>query len=207
MVNRSEIKNGQIVLAINWKKQSLITTIVSKNHTKGNLVNYSDEAGPEIVLADTLDNSFKGSFLFNLSSDVIALIDHEGKIFSINNFTSAIQSTLRYEFIKRAGLGIYYIDISNFILPDSVKETLNNVEKGALIYKNDKGIAILNGSSAFKAGLKEGDIITSIDNREINEDNDLVEILLDYVAGDEIDIVYIRNGREKEVKIKLGEIK
>jgi len=68
-----------------------------------------------------------------------------------------------------------------------------------LIYKNLDGIGVIKGSPAALAGLKERDIITHIDNIEINKDNDLKQVLQNYLAGDKIIIRYIRNKKNNEI--------
>ena len=55
--------------------------------------------------------------------------------------------------------------------------------------------------------LKEGDIIVSLDNIELNEDNDLADIVQNYSAGETISLIVSRQGQEKEVKATLTELK
>ena len=70
----------------------------------------------------------------------------------------------------------------------------------------DKGIyisSVENDSPSAKAGLKEGDIITKIDDKGISSSAYLRYLLYEHNIGDEITITYYRNNKENTVKIKL----
>lgn len=81
-----------------------------------------------------------------------------------------------------------------------------NLDKGALIYPRGK-VAVLENSPAQKAGLQEGDIITWINNRELDKQNDLADVIATYKSGDKITVSYWRDGQEKQVDLILGEFK
>jgi len=61
------------------------------------------------------------------------------------------------------------------------------------------------GSPADEAGLREGDIITAIDGREVDRDHPLDELIRRYEPGDRVEITYWRGDREREVTVRLGE--
>lgn len=52
-------------------------------------------------------------------------------------------------------------------------------------------------SAAEKAGLKEGDIITKINNKSITKSNSLYKAIGSYKPNDKIDITFLRNGVEQ----------
>jgi C-terminal processing protease CtpA/Prc len=54
-------------------------------------------------------------------------------------------------------------------------------------------------SPAEKAGLKAGDVITSIGDRKIEDSEDLVRTINYYNPNEEIEVVFHRKGQEKEV--------
>src|SRR3989339_349227 len=159
-------------------------------------------ANGQQVLADKPDAEFMGSFLFDFSGNLVALINEEGKIKPIYHFTGVINYLLKNKDLKYAGLGINYVDLS--ALTDGGGK--DNV-KGALIYKTDKEPAVLPASPAALAGLRPGDIITSVDGMELGSGNDLASVIAEHMAGDEIAIEFLRGGEKKSVKVKLGELK
>jgi serine protease Do len=59
-------------------------------------------------------------------------------------------------------------------------------------------------SAAEAAGLKEGDVITKVNDTEINKPEDLSEIIRKQKPGDEVTINYLRDGKKKSAKAKLG---
>jgi len=60
------------------------------------------------------------------------------------------------------------------------------------------------GSPAAKAGLQAGDVITSIDGRDVNEPGALVEIVRAHKAGDSLSVAYYRMGKRGETTVRLG---
>jgi serine protease Do len=80
-------------------------------------------------------------------------------------------------------------------------------------YKNDTKpngamiTDITNGSAADKAGLKENDIITKIDDAKIASPSDLVETISTKKPKDAVTITYKRDGKEATTKATLGEKK
>jgi putative serine protease PepD len=61
------------------------------------------------------------------------------------------------------------------------------------------------GSAAAKAGLQQGDVITSVNGKAVNDSDDLVGIIQSASVGDKMTIVFTRNGAEKTVTATLSE--
>lgn len=59
-------------------------------------------------------------------------------------------------------------------------------------------------SPAEKAGLKAGDILTTIDGRSVKGELDLMKRLRGASAGQEVELKVLREGKEQSVKVKLG---
>jgi len=196
----SEIKNGQLVIALNWEGYNLLSSIIFRQENS-EILKFSDIMTDELVLANNLNEDFSSSIIFNLAGQVVGLVDRQEKIIPISYLQSAIRSLFKNKDIKRPSLGVNYLDLS------SLAAVKNNLPKGALIYKNINGLDVIKDSPADRAGLKAGDIITFIDNIEIDKDNSLNYIIQNYLAGDKINIVYQRNGEIKEVEVILGEVK
>lgn len=60
------------------------------------------------------------------------------------------------------------------------------------------------GSPAEKAGLKGGDIIVEFGGKKVNSIYDYMYAMSEFSAGDEVDIVVIRNGSRETHKVKLA---
>ena len=161
-----DIYNGRSVIAVNSEEWALLSTIAGQTYDGGELVRSSDLLKHKLILGEKLNKEFFGSFLFNVGGDLTGFIDEKGNIYAITNFFKPISSLLKNQTIQRVSLGVNYIDLSDLAV---IGDKQNS--RGALIYKNKKGIAVEAGSPAEKAGLKSGDIIVSIDNIELDKDN------------------------------------
>lgn len=83
----------------------------------------------------------------------------------------------------------------------------DNAFLGVLSAKTDKGVVInnvLDSSSAKRAGLEKGDIITKVNDKEITSPEDLRTAIQSYKPGDNVTINYLRDGKKKSVKVGLG---
>jgi hypothetical protein len=204
-VGLNEINNGQSVVAVNWEGQGMLLSIYDKVGKNNGLVSFSDEIDTRILLSNFEKELYSGGFIFNLTGDVVGLVDNQDSIYSISNITPVTNSILEYQAIRRARLGIYYVSLSEIVSPQSVNNDNGRLDKGALIYNNNKKAAIEEDSPAAIAGLKAGDIITAIDNHEINQNNELNNIIHEnYIAGDEISLVFIRDNQELDIRLVLG---
>jgi serine protease Do len=76
-----------------------------------------------------------------------------------------------------------------------------DVKKGVIIN------SIESNSSADKAGLKTEDVIITVKDRPVSNTNQMIEILedMDLKVGDEIEIVVLRDKKQKKLTMKLTE--
>src|SRR5690606_36535590 len=97
-------------------------------------------------------------------------------------------------------LGVRYVSLT-----DDLAYYYNlDTKRGAYIAPSQNGqSSIISGSPADKAGLKEKDIITSINGTNIDEKNSLVSVLGKFSVGDTVELKIIRDGKEQTVKLKL----
>lgn len=64
--------------------------------------------------------------------------------------------------------------------------------------------AIYEGSAASEAGLKEGDIITAVDDTAITSSTDLVAACRSRQVGDTVTVTFVRDGKEQKADVTLG---
>jgi len=204
-VVKDNIKNGQLVLAINWYNDSWLSSIISQRSKDSKLVKNSDVFSGAITLASQPAEEFKGAILFDLAGDVVGLIDSQGVIKSIREFEGAVISLLKYKEIKRPSLGINYLDFSSLV--DVNGPSNDSLNSGIVIYRGSDGVAVVKGSPASLAGLKEGDIITAIAGIKLDKNNSLFDLIQQHIAGEKVSIEYWRAAEKKQLEVTLGELK
>ena len=74
-------------------------------------------------------------------------------------------------------------------------------KKGALIS------SVREGDPASKYGIEVGDIIIEFDGKEIKEYKDLPRVVSNTVPGEKVSVKILRNGKEKTLKVVVGEMK
>jgi serine protease Do len=62
-------------------------------------------------------------------------------------------------------------------------------------------------SAAEKAGLKNGDVITKINDKKVEDPESLSEVVTSFKPKEEVTVYYKRDGKESSVKTTLGERK
>jgi serine protease Do len=65
--------------------------------------------------------------------------------------------------------------------------------------------AVTKESAAEKAGLKEGDVITKINDKKVEGPESLSEVVTSFKPKDEVTVYYKRDGKESSSKAVLGE--
>jgi len=137
-----------------------------------------------------------------INTALVMTAQNIGFAIPINYAKKDLEEVRRYGRIKRPFLGIKYI-----ILNKEIAKYHKLVrDYGALIVREVLGErAVIKGSTAEKAGLKEYDIILEINGEKINEKNPLANLLQKYKIGEEISLKILREGKEKNLKLKLEE--
>ncbi|WP_215224393.1 Do family serine endopeptidase [Echinicola shivajiensis] len=149
-----------------------------------------------------------GGALVNLSGELIGIntaIASQTGVFSGYAFAvpssivkKVMDDLLEYGAVQRGLLGVSIQDVS-----PEFEEYLGKdlgVSQGVYV------AGVNEGSGGEEAGLKEGDIIIGIDGSETNTVSKLQEMVARKRPGDEVDVKFIRDGKEKEVTATLKNI-
>jgi serine protease Do len=86
----------------------------------------------------------------------------------------------------------------------------NTAMLGVVTENEDGGLKITDvteKSAADKAGLKEDDIITKVDDKKVDDPDDLTKIIRSHKPGDKVTITYLRDKKEQKITAELGKWK
>jgi serine protease Do len=86
------------------------------------------------------------------------------------------------------------------------KEDENHAMLGVVTEKEEEGARISEVSKespAEKAGLKEDDIITKIDETKIEDPDDLTKAIRQHKAGDKVTVTFLRDKKEQKISTEL----
>jgi serine protease Do len=142
--------------------------------------------------------------VIGINTAMVAGAQNIGFSIPINYAKKDLKEVKKYGKIMIPFLGIKYVLLSKEL---SQKNKLP-VSRGALIVREVLGEpAVIKGSAAAKAGLKEFDIILEANGKKITLKNPLSNILQNCKIGEEIKLKILRNKKEILLKVKLKEKK
>ena len=142
--------------------------------------------------------------VIGVNTAVVAMAQNIGFAIPINCAKKDLEEVKKYGKIRRPFLGVKYVLLNK----QMAKKNKLPVDQGALIIRETLGEkAVLKGSAAEKAGLKEFDIILELNDEKITDKNPLSHILDKCKIGDEITLKILRNKKEMSLKTKLKEKK
>jgi len=104
--------------------------------------------------------------------------------------------------ITRPWIGILYRDLDAQV----AKDNNLSVNRGAWIHKVQGSTtpAIVAGSPAETAGLKDGDIVTGLDGQAIDSTHPLDLLLLGKQPGDTVTLTVLRGASTTQIDLTLG---
>lgn len=223
MGSSSSLELGQTVIAIG-NALGLFRNTVSTGVVSG--LSREIRARSDITLESTrLRGLIQTDAAINPGNSGGPLVDIEGKAIGINaamvfgaenigfalpinNAKKDLEELKKYGRIRQPFLGIRYVLI-NKALRDKFRLP---VEHGALVIsepETKRGVkeAVVPGSPAYRAGIREADIILKIGKKAINQQFSVSDILQECKIGQTLPVKILRKGREKILKIILGEKK
>ena len=122
----------------------------------------------------------------------------------INNGKIILNDLKKYGRIRLPFLGVRYLQIDKNLQ----RELKLKTDFGALITTED-GIlskkAVMEKSPAEKAGLKQNDIILEINNKQINQDNTLSDVLQELKISQTIALKILRDNEKKSIQLQIEE--
>lgn len=195
----SKVRKGDLAIAIGspFGKQlahtttvGIVTGVDQEFEIDGKTLN--------VVQTDAaLNPGNSGGALINENGEVIGInsagirdgkVEGMGFAISINKAKEVIDTIFEKGTVEKASMGI---ESATFIDEEGAK--LYRVPGGLFIYK------LTSGGAAEKAGLRVGDVITSVNGIALTDENSLDDILAVLSGGDTVDVEIIRNRDARNV--------
>ncbi|HEY4652601.1 MAG TPA: Do family serine endopeptidase [Pontibacter sp.] len=213
--NSDDLQVGEWVLAVGNPMNLTSTVTAGIVSAKGRNINIlSTNQRSNGQAADMTIESFiqtdaavnpgnSGGALVNLNGDLVGIntaIASQTGSFAGYSFavpsaivSKVVDDLLKYGEVQRALLGANIQEIDAALAKEKDLKTLN----GVYIAR------VTENSGAQDAGLKEGDVITSVNGVAINKSSQLLEQIARYRPGDKVKIQYQRDGKEKTASVTL----
>lgn len=207
-----KVEIGEWVLAVgnpfSYLRSTVTAGIVSAKGRDLDIIKSKDDSQDR-----TIEEFIQTDAVVNPGNSGGALVNADGQLIGINTaiasptgsyagYSFAIPSNVVKRIVKdiqengdiervNLGLGGYDVD-------DKIAEEFDlNVTDGFYIGE------VKRGSSAQLAGLLPGDVLTKMDGRKVKEYEDIKDIMKYTKAGDDVECVVNRNGKERTFMIKL----
>lgn len=212
----STVRVGDRVIAIGnalGQFQNTVTTGIISGY--GRDVTAGDQSG--LQTSENLTDLFQtdaainegnsGGPLVNINGEVIGIntavasgAQNIGFAQPVNDLKALISSVLDNGQLQQPYLGVRYVSLTN----DLAQQFNPKVSRGAYIVSSDTQPAVVPGSPAERAGLKEKDVITKVNNIAINQSTSLTSALSKFKVGDTVSLTVVRNGKTITIKATLG---
>lgn len=192
-------------------EQSVATGIVSAT-SRSQIMDSSDYG--TTGNATIYPNMIQTDAAINPGNSGGALVDADGKLIGINTLITSYSGS--YSGVGFAIPVNYAINLAQQIIdgktPTHSQMGVNLVTVNAQMAKRygfsvDQGAyvsSVVSGSGAEKAGIEEGDIITSFDGQAVASASDLMLGVRSKNPGDTVSVTFVRGKETKEVQVTLG---
>jgi serine protease Do len=197
----SKLRPGDWVMAIGNPFGLEHTVTVGVVSAKGRLIG----GGPFARFIQTdasINPGNSGGPLFNIDGEVVGIntmiyAGGQGIGFSI---PIDLAKQLIPQLVEKGSVSHGWLGVAiQRITPDLAKSFKLEKEEGALVTE------VYSGSPAARAGLMRGDVITEFNDEKVEDPYDLSLYVGNTEPGKEAKIEVLRNGEEKEFKIKIGQ--
>ncbi|MGC4022499.1 MAG: Do family serine endopeptidase [Cyclobacteriaceae bacterium] len=217
-VNSDNSKVGEWVLAVGnpFNLNSTVTAgIISAKGRNINIINSNNPSRVTQQGSTAIESFIQTDAAINPGNSGGALVNLEGGLLGINtaiasntgsyagygfavpsNIVSKIvEDILAYGTVQRGWLGISVVSVNS----DLAKANELDVNEGAFV----AGFADEGKSAAKEAGIKEGDVVTKMDETEIKSSTALIEYVGRKRPGDKINVTVDRKGKTLTIPVTL----
>jgi serine protease Do len=148
-----------------------------------------------------------GGPLVNINGEVIGLntavasnAQNIGFSIPVNDIKGLIASVLSNGTVQQPYLGVRYVSLT----ADLAYQYNLKVNQGAYVVPSSDNSSVIAGSPADKAGIKEKDIITKLNNTNVDSQHSLTSLLSQHQVGDTVNLTVVRGDKTLQLKATLA---
>lgn len=212
--NSGKLKVGEPAIAIGNPlglefSQSVTTGVISATDRS---IQVNRNTSIHVLQTDAAINpGNSGGPLVNIAGQVIGInslkiaqqgIEGLGFAIPSNDAKPVIEDLIKNGRVIRPYMGIVPIDLEAVPMNDRIRvlRLPEDVTKGVLVYSIERE------GPAFSGGLRQNDVIVSLDGETIEKPSELQRYLFKQKRiGDEMSVTFYRNGEKQTIKMTLGE--
>jgi Do/DeqQ family serine protease len=205
--NSDNVRVGDVVLAVGNPLGIGETVTMGIISAKGRSTAAGDGNYEDFLQTDApINHGNSGGALVNTKGELIGinsqiLSNSDGNIgigFAIPvNMAKSVMDQLRTSGkVTRAQLGVTIQNVSS-----DMAKCLGLKQAGGVIVS-----AVSTGSAADRAGVKQGDVITALDGKPVENTNALRNHIAQSRPGTTADLTILRDGSERHISVKLDEL-
>ena len=212
----SQLRLGQPVIAIGNALAEFRNTVsvgvisgLARSITAGDTSGRVEQLASVIQTDAAINPGNSGGPLIDLNGRVIGVnvavaqgSENIGFALPANEIKNVVESIRSHGRVIRPYLGVRFLPVTKELQETNALP----VDYGVWVQKGEEGeVAVLSGSPADKAGIKENDIILEIDGQKLHEGNTLPFFVNTKQVGDQVKLKIHRDGKEREVLVTLEE--
>lgn len=208
------LQAGQTVIAVGSPLGSEYASTVTQGIVSAPARTIETSSGHQQTVVQTdaaINPGNSGGALVNSAGQVIGInsmklaqssdgTSVEGMGFAIpsNEVVTIVNELVKKGKITRPQLGVRVVALNG--IPEAYRSRLkikSNLKNGIYVASINKN------SSASRAGMKSGDVITAVDGKKVDDVASLHSILYSHKVGNTVNVTVNRNGRNVSLKVKL----
>ena len=213
----SKVQVGDSAVAIGNALGQFQNTITSgiisgygRSVTAGDSQGSSSENLDDLFQTDAaINEGNSGGPLTNLNGQVIGVnvaiagnAQNIGFAIPINDVKGLIDQVVKTGKFSRPYLGVRFLPLTADVAQQYDLSTDNGAYIAPAADASDP--SVIAGGPAENAGLKEGDIITKVGGKAVDQNHSLTSLLDQHQPGDKVTLTIVRDGKTQDVSVTLG---
>lgn len=213
--NSDDVKIGQWVLAIGYPLNLETTVTAGIISAKARTLGLNKDKNGDSRAG--VESFIQTDAAVNMGNSGGALINTDGKLIGVNSAIASptgyysgysyaipvnivkkvVDDLIKFGSVQRGFLGVSFVNASDLNEDEKKKAGIPTSAEG--IYVSD----VPTDGGAYEAGIRKGDILKKINDREITSGAEMQGLISRYKPGDKLPVTYVRNGKETTVTVTL----